>query len=86
MLEGVTLAEVVKFVVKVLVNLAAGTIFDEETAENAQTAHPDNLAASLLELEILNPHSTGLHTLAYGHRPYPSSYQNHDVYRFFVQL
>jgi hypothetical protein len=43
-LEGVTLAQVVEFVVKVLVNLAAGTILDEKTAEDTKTAHPDNLA------------------------------------------
>jgi hypothetical protein len=43
-LEGVTLAQVVKLVVKVLVNLAAGTILHEEAAENAESAHPNNLA------------------------------------------
>lgn len=42
-LEGVTLAEVVQLVVKVLVDLAAGTVLDEETAEDTETAHPENL-------------------------------------------
>lgn len=43
-LEGVTLAQVVELVVKVLVDLAAGTVLDEKTAEDSETAHPDNLA------------------------------------------
>lgn len=43
-LEGVTLAQVVELVVQVLVDLAAGTILDEKTAENTETAHPDDLA------------------------------------------
>lgn len=43
-LEGVTLAQVVKLVVEVLVNLAAGTVLDEEAAENAESAHPNDLA------------------------------------------
>jgi hypothetical protein len=43
-LEGVTLAQVVEFVVKVLVDLAAGTVLDQKTAEDTETAHPDNLA------------------------------------------
>lgn len=42
-LEGVTLAQVVQLVVQVLVDLAAGTVLDEETAEDAQTAHPEDL-------------------------------------------
>lgn len=43
-LEGVTLGEVVKLVVKVLVDLASGTVLDEETAEDTEAAHPENLA------------------------------------------
>ena len=39
-LEGVTLAGVVQLVVEVLVDLAAGTVLDEKTAEDAETAHP----------------------------------------------
>lgn len=48
MLEGVTLAQVVEFVIKVLINLAAGTVLDEKTAENTEAAHPDNLAVKNL--------------------------------------
>jgi len=33
-LEGVTLAEVVQLVVKVLVDLASGTVLNEETTED----------------------------------------------------
>ena len=43
MLEGVTLAEVVQLVVEVLVDLARGTVLDKETAEDTQTAHPEDL-------------------------------------------
>lgn len=46
-LEGVTLAQVVEFVVKVLVNLAAGTILDQKAAQDTQAAHPLNLAVRL---------------------------------------
>lgn len=44
MLEGVTLAQVVEFVVEVLVDLSRGTVLDEETAENTLTTHPEDLA------------------------------------------
>jgi hypothetical protein len=43
-LEGVTLAQVVELVVEVLVDLAGGTVADEETTENTHAAHPKNLA------------------------------------------
>ena len=43
-LEGVTLAQVVELVVEVLVDLAGGTVLDEETAENTLTTHPEDLA------------------------------------------
>lgn len=43
-LEGVTLAQVVELVVKVLVDLAGSTVLDEQTAEDTETAHPKNLA------------------------------------------
>jgi hypothetical protein len=43
-LEGVTLAQVVELVVEVLVDLAGGTILDEKTAEDAESAHPNDLA------------------------------------------
>ena len=41
-LEGVTLAQVVELVVEVLVDLAGGTVADEETTENTHAAHPDD--------------------------------------------
>lgn len=44
-LEGVTLAQVVELVVEVLVDLAGGTVADEETTENTHAAHPEDLAA-----------------------------------------
>ena len=43
-LEGVTLAQVVELVVEVLVDLSCGTVLDEETAEDTETAHPEDLA------------------------------------------
>jgi hypothetical protein len=43
-LEGVTLGEMVELVVKVAVDLAGGTVLDEETAEDTETAHPEDLA------------------------------------------
>ena len=46
-LEGVTLAQVVELVVKVLVNLTAGTVLDKETAEDTESAHPHNLAKKI---------------------------------------
>ena len=43
-LEGVTLAQVVELVVEVLVDLARGTILDEEATEDSEAAHPEDLA------------------------------------------
>lgn len=43
-LEGVTLAQVVELVVKVLVDLAGGAVLDQKTAEDTETAHPHDLA------------------------------------------
>ena len=43
-LEGVTLAEVVKFVIQMLVDLAGGAVLDQQTAEDTLAAHPENLA------------------------------------------
>jgi hypothetical protein len=43
-LEGVTLAQVVKLVVKVFVDLSAGTVLDQKTAEDTELAHPLHLA------------------------------------------
>lgn len=42
-LEGVTLAGVVELVVQVLVDLAAGAVLDQQTAEDTETAHPKDL-------------------------------------------
>ena len=43
-LEGVTLAQVVELVVEVLVDLASGTVADEQTTENTHAAHPEESA------------------------------------------
>jgi len=67
-LECVTLAQVVEFVVKVFVDLACGTILDEETAENSKTAHPNDLAIRISEpvlhlhpsLNVFVPWHTGI--------------------------
>lgn len=42
-LEGVALGGVVQLVVKVLVDLAAGTVLDQEAAENTLATHPEDL-------------------------------------------
>jgi len=42
-LKGVALAEMVELVVEVLVDLAAGTVLDEQPAEDPETAHPQDL-------------------------------------------
>jgi hypothetical protein len=43
-LESVTLAQVVEFVVQVLVDLATGTVLDKKTSEDTKTTHPNDLA------------------------------------------
>lgn len=43
-LEGVTLAAVVQLVVEVLIDLSAGTVLDQKTAEDSEAAHPEDLA------------------------------------------
>ena len=43
-LEGVTLAQVVELVIKVLVNLASGSVLDQKAAKDSESAHPQNLA------------------------------------------
>ena len=48
-LESVTLAQVVKLVVKVLVDLARITIFDQQSPENAKSTHPENLAKLIFQ-------------------------------------
>lgn len=42
-LEGVTLGGVVQLVVEVLVDLARGTVLDQQAAEDPLTTHPKNL-------------------------------------------
>lgn len=42
-LEGVTLGGVVQLVVQVLVDLAAGTVLDQEATENTLATHPEDL-------------------------------------------
>lgn len=43
-LEGVTLAQVVELVVEVLVDLARGTVADEQATEHTHAAHPEDVA------------------------------------------
>ena len=47
-LEGVTLAEVVEFVIQMLIDLAGSTVLDEETAEDSETTHPEDLAMQVI--------------------------------------
>ena len=42
-LERVTLAEMVKFVVKMFIDLAAGPVLDEESAQDTHPTHPHHL-------------------------------------------
>lgn len=53
MLESVTLAQVIEFVVEVLVYLAAGTVLDQEAAKDAKAAHPDDLAVDTSQIPYL---------------------------------
>ena len=52
-LEGVTLAQVVELVVEVLVDLAGGTVLDQQATEDALAAHPDDLAVGRLSVSAL---------------------------------
>ena len=63
-LEGVTLGGVVQLVVKVLVDLAAGTVLDQEAAEDTLATHPEDLPVvcevspwppHIVPLERINP-------------------------------
>ena len=38
--EGVTLAEMIEFVVEMLVNLSGSTVLYEQSAEDSKTTHP----------------------------------------------
>jgi len=51
-LEGVTLGEVVKLMVKVLVDLSGGAVLDEETAEDSEAAHPEDLAIDTASADV----------------------------------
>ena len=59
-LEGVTLAQVVELVVEVLVDLARGTVADEQATENTHAAHPEDVAGgkknpSVFPSNIIDP-------------------------------
>lgn len=56
-LEGVTLAQVVELVVKVLVDLAGGAVLDQQTTEDTETAHPHNLAVGIVSHNSMVPTS-----------------------------
>lgn len=60
MLEGVALAQMVEFMIEVLIDLAAGTIFYQETAEDTKTTHPHHLALNQL-VSLLYLSSTRFH-------------------------
>ena len=45
-LERVALAQVVEFVIQVLVNLAGGPVLDQKTSKDSLTAHPKYLTVS----------------------------------------
>jgi hypothetical protein len=55
-LEGVTLAQVVELVVKVLVDLAGGAVLDQQTTEDTETTHPHNLAVGNCQPQF-HPHA-----------------------------
>ena len=91
-LEGVTLAQVVELVVEVLVDLAGGTVADEQTTENTHATHPEDLAISRKGYQHLRPRLSSLldkksmigrikdgsvHTWAYGRPWYPCAYPGH---------
>lgn len=44
MLESITLAQMIELVIEVLIDLARGTVFDQEAAEDSETPHPEHLA------------------------------------------
>lgn len=43
-LEGVTLAKMVQFVIEMLVDFSRSAIFHEQTAEDSEPTHPQDLA------------------------------------------
>lgn len=88
-LESVTLAQVVELVVEVLVDLAGGTVTDEQTTEDTHAAHPEDLAVEREDIDISDGCSSKfpigpvtvplrcvaiLHTWAYERPWYPCAY------------
>lgn len=49
-LKSVALAEMIEFVVKVLINFAASTILYEEAAEDTEPPHPYNLSVPVVSV------------------------------------
>lgn len=54
-LEGVTLAQMVQIVVEVLVDFARSAIFDQKATEDAETAHPHDLAVFKAHIISMDP-------------------------------
>lgn len=65
-LEGVTLAQLVQAVVKVLVDLAGLTVLDEEPAEDTEAAHPKDLGGHTSIGGTLTLTETGVTTSTLG--------------------
>ena len=63
-LERVTLAQVVEFVIEVLVDLASRAVLDEQAAEDTQTTHPHDLTIHHISIP---PHTDA-------NPPYPPSF------------
>jgi hypothetical protein len=63
-LEGVTLGEKVQLVVEVLVDLSGGAVLDQKTAEDTETAHPEDLAVVPCQQDsmcVCSPHCAMLY-------------------------
>jgi hypothetical protein len=82
-LEGVTLAELVELVVEVLVDLASGTVLDQETAEDTEASHPEDLTVHFINQNCSPPISFPRLTQASEHPLFPFSYHSHGVCQFF---
>lgn len=83
-LERVALAEMVQLVVQMLVNLATGAVFEQQSPEHSKLAHPHDLPAVGLEDGFdarwsRRPRGVAKHTLAFVHPQYPSSFRNLGV-------
>lgn len=66
MLKGITLAQMIQLVVQVFIDLSSCTVLDEETAQNAKTAHPQDLAGHARVLGTLPFSETRVATGALG--------------------